>query len=421
VPYREAELAMVLDQEMEQFGIAEVLVIFKGRRTPSEVSPVADLSQYFVSSPASPITQLASAASRRVPKRKLGSELVRTSVIYYPNLGVAYGVVDRDGLDAIRHRPDKVAAVVGAPHLSLIRPRRGVSARLTRTLTWGLQDLKVEQLWKQGLSGEGILIGHLDTGVDGRHPALNGAIEAFAELDDFGQLRSPAPSPYDTDDHGTHTAATIVGRPVRKRHVGVAPGAKLASAIVIEGGLEVARVLGGMDWIVGRGVRILNMSLGFSGYVGDFLPLVRILRRRRVLPVFAIGNEGPGTSRSPGNYSLVLSVGAVDFKGKVTDFSSSQRFNRNRSPLVPLLVAPGENVISARPGGGYQSMSGTSMAAPHIAGLAALLLEARPKASAAMLQRAILDSCRLRRGMTRDRANRGCPDAGRALRLLMRA
>jgi subtilisin family serine protease len=87
-------------------------------------------------------------------------------------------------------------------------------------------------------------------------------------------------------------------------------------------------------------------------------------------------------------------------------------------PVVPDLVGPGVRIISARPGGGFQSMDGTSMATPHIAGLAALLLEAKPTATVDELEQAILNSCKLRSGWTPDRAGRGLPDASRALALL---
>ena len=200
--------------------------------------------------------------------------------------------------------------------------------------------------------------------------------------------------------------------------MGIAPGAKLASAIVIEGGDAVARVLGGMDWVVGLGARVLSMSLGFRGMWDDFLPLTRALRARNVVPVFAVGNEGPGTSRSPGNYAEALSVGACDSQGRVADFSSSQRFRRRLDPVVPDIVAPGVATISARPGGGYQAMDGTSMATPHIAGLAALLLEAHGDASAADVERAIFGSSTLGAPMAPERANRGLPNGVRALEIL---
>jgi subtilisin family serine protease len=198
----------------------------------------------------------------------------------------------------------------------------------------------------------------------------------------------------------------------------MAPGASLASAIVIEGGDAVARVLGGLDWALGLGVRVMSLSLGFRGYWPDFLAITRILRRKGVLPVFAVGNEYAGSSRSPGNYSEALSVGACDEQGRVADFSSSQRFDRRRDPIVPDLVAPGVDIVSARPGGGYQAMDGTSMATPHVAGLAALLLEASPTASVSRLERAIFASCARPQGMAAERGGLGIPSGTAALEAL---
>jgi subtilisin len=129
--------------------------------------------------------------------------------------------------------------------------------------------------------------------------------------------------------------------------------------------------------------------------------LTRVLRSKGVLPVYAVGNEGPGTSRSPGSYREALSIGACGRDGAVPAFSSSQRFDRSMDPPVPDLVAPGVEVISARPRGGWQVMDGTSMAAPHVTGLAALLLQARPEASVDEIEKAILASCKRPKRATR--------------------
>jgi subtilisin family serine protease len=137
-----------------------------------------------------------------------------------------------------------------------------------------------------------------------------------------------------------------------------------------------------------------------------------------MLPVIAVGNEGAGTSRSPGNYPKALSVGAHDEHGAVADFSSSQRFQRRSQPLVPDLVGPGVAVVSADQGGGWHELSGSSMATPHVAGLAALLLQARPDATVDQLERAILTSATLG-AMDRERANRGAVNGPRALARLL--
>jgi subtilisin family serine protease len=151
----------------------------------------------------------------------------------------------------------------------------------------------------------------------------------------------------------------------------------------------------------------------------DFLNIVDILRSSKILPVIAVGNEGPGTSRSPGNYAKALSVGAHDDKSDVADFSSSQRFKRKVAQLVPDVVAPGVDVISAGLNGSFRSLSGSSMATPHVAGLAALLLEARPDATVTKLENAIQSSAR-RATMDRERVNRGAVNAKRALDAIMK-
>jgi subtilisin family serine protease len=142
------------------------------------------------------------------------------------------------------------------------------------------------------------------------------------------------------------------------------------------------------------------------------------LRQHDILPCIAVGNDGPGTSRSPGNYTDVISVGACDVNSAVADFSSSQNFARAENPLVPDLLAPGVNVISAKPGGSFQAMDGTSMATPHMAGLAALLREAAPNRSATDVENAIYQSCALPPGISQDRGNRGIPDATVAFKIL---
>lgn len=394
-----------LTQEMKARGAAQVIAVLKG--AAASASEGERLGAFFAKTPLGLTTALAAGLGTKAgPAWRL-----------YPNLGVMLGTVDPAGLAALRSDPG-VHSVAGAPAISPIRPHRVAAAKLRTAETWGIERLGVPALWKQGLSGVGVLVGHLDTGADGKHPALKGAIGHFAEFDFMGRPVQPSPKAHDTDDHGTHTAATIAGRVVVGRHVGVAPGAQLACAIVIEGGDAVARVLGGMDWSLGLGVRVLSMSLGFRGWWPDFRHITRILRAKGVLPAFAVGNEYAGTSRSPGNYPEALSVGACDEDDEVADFSSSQRFRRSKDPVVPDLVAPGVNVISAKPGGGYQSMDGSSMATPHVAGLAALLLEAKPNVSVSRLEKAILASCARPSGMSAERGGAGIPAAVKALQAL---
>ena len=409
-------------QQLKATGIAQVMVILKSLPTSarglaaalaSRARNAPQLRAHFTSSANSQNSQIAR-ATRSVSATRARSAV--TPYRMYPNLGVILGTVDRAGLSGLE-RESSVAVVAGAPQLSPIWPEAARAASLSTTTTWGIERLKVPALWAQGLSGKGIRVGHLDTGVDVKHPALRKAVTAFAEFDWTGARLDPSPDPYDSNDHGTHTAGTIAGRAVQGRNIGVAPGADLVSALVIEGGNVIARVLGGLDWCIGQDVKVISLSLGLRGWWEDFIPIIDILRARNILPVIAVGNEGPGTSRSPGNYSQSLSIGAHDKNDRVPLFSSSQSFSRP-DPLVPDLIAPGVDVISAQPGNRYQSMDGTSMATPHVAGLAALLLEAKPSSTVGELQQAIYASCQLPSGVPPERGNRGIPNAIDALAAL---
>lgn len=345
---------------------------------------------------------------------RLTEEPPRPVVTFYPELGVALGYVDRAGLAGLRAER-RVEEVSPAPLLSLVRPQREARPPASRDkIAWSLQRMRVPELWKRGLTGRGILIAHLDTGVDASHPMLDGALRSFIRTTRAGRVL-PSARPADSAEHGTHTAGIIAGRTANGLTCGVAPGAELASAQVIEGGEVIARVLSGLNWAIGEKARILSLSLGLRGFDEGFAIIVKALRRRGILPVVAVGNEGPNTSRSPGNYANVLSVGAMGRDDSVWFDSSSQRFARSAARIVPDLVAPGVAIVSCVPGGKYAAMSGTSMATPHVAGLAALLLEGKPDATILQLERAIAASCERPATMTANRANRGVPDAVRAL------
>jgi subtilisin len=417
---------MSIESELAAFGVTQVLVVMK---EPTAATGNSKLADRFTSSENSRSGALALAGaasnvrrgsarggvSRPTRRRPIGKT---PSFQVYPNLGVMLGTVDPVGYAGLQSSSE-VQAVHAAPEFSLIRPVGVVEATsLSSTATWGLGKLRVRELWSKGFTGKGVIVGHLDTGIDAKHPALRTSIHAFAEFDRLGNI-VPDAKPWDSDSHGTHTAGTIAGRAVPEGQFGVAPECKLASAMVIEGGNVVARILGGMDWVIGQGAKILNMSLGVRGYSESFLALMRILRNRGVMPVIAVGNEGPGTSRSPGNYSVSLSVGASDASDKVSDFSSSQAFQRIDDPLVPDLVAPGSDVFSAMPGGKFGKLSGSSMATPHVAGLAALLYQAKPTATVDEVENAIFSSCTRPSTMPKERANRGIPDAVKAIQFLL--
>ena len=411
-----------LDDTLDAVGYAKVICVLAPGAYPAvrPASPARSrkTGQYLNDSFLVPNEALAAsldvaaraATPARRGRRKPADWMSKVRV--FPHLNLAIGYADRQSVDSLRGDA-RIERVVEAPELSLIRPTSVVEAVPAPGPTWGISRLNVPALWAAGVTGDGVVVGHLDTGVDDSHPTLAGALHGFAEYDLAGR---PVPNAKARDggQHGTHTAGIVAGRAAGPSRFGVAPGCQLASALVIEGGQVIDRILGGLDWIVGEGARILSMSLGLRGYTPAFEAVIDALLKANVLPVVAVGNEFANTSRSPGNYAGVLSVGACARDDSVPDFSSSQSFPRAEDPIVPDLVAPGVGILSCVPGNGFAEMDGSSMAAPHVAGLAALLLQALPTATASDLQAAIFASCRRPAKMPDVRGNRGIPDAAAA-------
>lgn len=433
---------MTIETQLNEVGHARVLVVLKPKKTRSPgrtavaLNETIELQQHaahklvnhFRSFRNSRRTLLEQELSQALPDGEEVEIAVddrerqvigRTNKVrYFPYLGLMYGTVDEKGLTALREQTDEVESVISPPDFSLIRPVQVAAlAAPDPGVSWGISRLKADELWQKGFTGEGVLVGHLDTGIDDQHPALAGAVDVFAEFDLVGRQVSRKHS-YDTNYHGTHTAGIIVGKPYGGVIFGVAPDAKLASGLVIEGGDVPARVFGGLNWCVGQGVRVVNLSLGLRGYEPQFSTVLSLLRQRDVLPVVAIGNEGVHTSRSPGNLPEALSVGAIDQSNQIWIGSSSQRFAEKPARIVPTLIAPGVDVWSCYPGGTMMALSGTSMAAPHIAGLAALLIQARPHLPVGRVEQAMVQSAQRPSGVGTLRGNRGVPDAVEALKRL---
>lgn len=257
---------------------------------------------------------------------------------------------------------------------------------------WGLLKTNALATWgAYGGEGQDILVGLLDTGVDPEHPDLEGKIAHWAEFDMFGEQIDTGPR--DSDEHGTHCAGTIVGGDNSGRWIGMAPQAKLAAALVLDGeiGGTDAQVLAGIDWAVERGVDVISMSLG--GLVMDaetpptYTEAILSCIIAGIPVIAAIGNEGEQTTGSPGNDLFALSIGATDNRDRTAGFSGgrtqiirqSDFIDDNVLPLAyskPDLSAPGVAIFSSVPGGDWKVFSGTSMATPHVAGAIALLLSA---------------------------------------------
>ncbi|MEO3928225.1 S8 family serine peptidase [Micromonosporaceae bacterium B7E4] len=272
-------------------------------------------------------------------------------------------------------------------------PRRGAEPA-PAVPGWNLGLVGADRVWSQlGVTGSGIVVGGSDSGVDGRHPALSAGFRGGDDswYDPWNDSRSPT----DLGGHGTHTLATAVGH----QRVGVAPGAEWVGCVNLDRNLgNPARYLDCLQFMLApfppgadpftdgrpdRAPQVLSNSWGcpaIEGCARDTLqPATSALAAAGIFFVAAAGNTGSfcgSVDDPPAPYPDVFTVGAVDRLRRVTSFSS-----RGPAPgglPKPDLVAPGADVLSALPGGGYGTLSGTSMAAPHLAGVVALMWSANP-------------------------------------------
>ncbi len=266
---------------------------------------------------------------------------------------------------------------------------------------WNITAIGADRVWEElGVTGEGIVIGQSDSGVQWDHPELLASYRGQGGVHDYNWYDPwyHTTVPNDTSGHGTHTLATIVGQ-----HVGVAPGATWYACVNLARNLgNPARYLDCLQFMLApfpiggdpfkdgdprRGAHIINNSWGCPDIEGcDPLALeeaARALRAAGVFVVSAAGNEGDncGSIASPlALYDEVFTVGAIDSGGGLAFFSSRGPVTADGSYRTkPDVVAPGVDILSAYPGSTYEYASGTSMAAPHVAGVVALMWSANPR------------------------------------------
>ncbi|MGB9586048.1 MAG: S8 family serine peptidase, partial [Anaerolineales bacterium] len=265
---------------------------------------------------------------------------------------------------------------------------------------------KVQQLF--GFNGKNIVVANIDTGVDYYHPALTKKYRGYNPngiLNHNGNWFVVTGEPYiypgDGYGHGTHTMGTILGDDEAGHRVGVAPGAQwiAVKAFTNQGYTYESWLHAAFQWIIAPDGNpslapdIVNNSWGSeNGGDARFRDDIKALRAAGILPIFSAGNTGPsiGSINSPASYPESIAVGAVDSAKLPTTFSSRGPSYWNE--IKPDLSAPGVNILSSYPGGGYVKMDGTSMAAPHVAGVAALLLEANPALTVDQLEQILISS-----------------------------
>ncbi|TDC73049.1 S8 family serine peptidase [Streptomyces hainanensis] len=268
------------------------------------------------------------------------------------------------------------------------RPKVWLDQRLTAAeLDQNLRQIGAPEVWESGLDGSGVEVAVLDTGVDGAHPDLAGQLVAEADFTGGSPAEGPAP---DENGHGTHVASVLAGTGAAAdgARQGVAPGARLLSGRVLdgEGAGYASWVIAGMEWAAERGADIVNLSLGgrASGVDPVSAAVDALSAEYGTLFVVAAGNVGPtiGSIGTPGIAESALTVGAARADGGAYH-GSSRGPTAGTYRAKPDVLAPGVSIVGARAGGGegqdpYVAMTGTSQAAPHVAGAAALLWQRHP-------------------------------------------
>lgn len=278
-------------------------------------------------------------------------------------------------------------------------PVKETAANEPQSIEWGLKDIHADQVWASGDTGENIVVANVDTGVQFDHPALvnqyrgnNGDGTFSHDYNWFDVSSNCETGPCDTHGHGTHTMGTMVGSDGGENQIGVAPGATWITANGCDSCSDADLVRAG-EWMLaptrtdgtdpdpGMRPNIVNNSWGSEQPSNDpFLEDVSVAwSAAGIFSVWSNGNAGPScnTSTAPGSRSVNYSVGAYGSNGQIAGFSS--RGSGQDGAVKPDISAPGSGVRSAQPGSAYGESSGTSMAAPHVAGSVALLWSAHPE------------------------------------------
>ena len=237
---------------------------------------------------------------------------------------------------------------------------------------WGLDSINAPDVWNSssefsGTKGSGSIVAVIDTGVDLTHPEFKDRITAGYDFVDNDANAD------DEEGHGTHVAGTIAGSHDDGIGIsGVAPDSQIMPIRVLDSNGDgwTSDIIAGIRWATDNGADVINLSLGGGGYSQAMADAIRYASDRDSVVVMAAGNSGGSSPEYPAAHAVNygIAVGAVDQNGDFANFS-----NRAGSETMDYVTAPGVRIYSSSPGGSYLRDSGTSMAAPHVAGVAALL------------------------------------------------
>jgi subtilisin family serine protease len=261
----------------------------------------------------------------------------------------------------VRIDPDVIVEAYKGPPSDKVKPPKESEPPPEQYLPWGIDRIDAELVWETS-TGTGVKVAIIDTGIDLDHPDLK------ANIKDNVNIINSRKTGDDDHGHGTHVAGTVAAIDNEIGVVGVAPQAELyaVKALDRKGSGFLSDVIAGLEWCIANDMQVVNMSLGTSVEVQSLHDAVIAVNEAGIIQVASAGNEYGGPVGYPAAYDEVIAVSATDNTDTIADFSSV-------GPKVEL-AAPGVNIPSTWKGGDYKTISGTSMAAPHVTGTIALVL-----------------------------------------------
>ncbi|MBN3895257.1 MAG: S8 family serine peptidase [Nostoc sp. NOS(2021)] len=272
---------------------------------------------------------------------------------------------------------------------------------------WGADLIKAPEAWAHGYTGKGVVVAVVDTGVDYNHEDLKDNIwtnpkeiagngkddDGNGYVDDIHgwNFVDNNNNVLDDNGHGTHVSGTIAGENNNYGVTGIAYDAKIMPVKVLDdsGSGSYTSIAKGIHYAVDNGANVINLSLGGNYSNSTLESAINYASSKGVIVVMAAGNDGGSSPDYPARYASKsgIAVGAVDKNNNLADFS-----NRSGTNQISYVTAPGVNVYSSVPNNQYAIYSGTSMAAPHVAGVVALMLSANSKLTDAQVREIVADT-----------------------------
>lgn len=294
-------------------------------------------------------------------------------------------------------------------------PTNGLSPTPTNTPTptpiassqpipWGVDRVDADNVWA-ATTADNVKVAVIDTGIDLDHLDLSGNIKGGVNTIQSWKNAD------DDNGHGSHVAGIIAALNNTVGVVGMGPQIDLYAVKVLNknGSGYVSDIIEGIDWSINNNINVINMSLGTTSDIVSFHDAVIAARNAGIVVVAAAGNSGPNNNTViyPAKYPESIAVSATDSSDGQPSFSS-------RGPEVDI-AGPGVSIYSTYKNGSYATLSGTSMATPHVAGAAALLLSTHPGFTPAQVQSYLQANAELLPSLSSDQQGFGLVDAEKAV------